>query len=257
MMPRVASLVLSYSACMNTQNCSFSHFRHIVTCIVFCSLVFTYCFLHSIFLLTPCFVFPNVNSSRPLIKLSITWRKNGVPVSSGLSDFNRRLTVLSPALSDAGYYECEAVLRSSSVPSVSAGAYLHVQGRKNAVTSVDKKKHFWKPFAFEKNRLGSPIYFRAKSPTCHKLHLLYLLNLEKHLEYKNYKCLIFANFFITAETPWQSSWKHRDFSRIPTAQNKMLKKNYPLFFFLRGNIQKYFLHLFLRCSQTFANRKKC
>lgn len=53
-------------------------------------------------------------------------------VNSGLSDFNRRLTILSPVVSDAGYYECEAVLRSSSVPSVSAGAYLHVQGKNKA-----------------------------------------------------------------------------------------------------------------------------
>ncbi|KAK2820619.1 hypothetical protein Q5P01_023578, partial [Channa striata] len=68
-----------------------------------------------------------VANARPLIKLGITWRKNGVLVTSGLSDFNRRLTVLSPVVSDSGYYECEAVLRSSSVPSVSAGAFLHVQ----------------------------------------------------------------------------------------------------------------------------------
>ncbi|XP_051926661.1 protein sidekick-2 isoform X2 [Hippocampus zosterae] len=67
-----------------------------------------------------------VANARPLIKLSITWRKNGVVIRSGLSDFNRRLTILSPLVADAGYYECEAVLRSSSVPSVSAGAYLHV-----------------------------------------------------------------------------------------------------------------------------------
>ncbi|TNN03245.1 hypothetical protein fugu_000274 [Takifugu bimaculatus] len=67
-----------------------------------------------------------VANARPLIKLSITWRKNGAPVSGGLSDFNRRLTVFGPVVGDAGYYECEAVLRSSSVPSVSAGAYLHV-----------------------------------------------------------------------------------------------------------------------------------
>uniref|UniRef100_A0A9J8B7S8 Sidekick cell adhesion molecule 2 n=1 Tax=Cyprinus carpio carpio TaxID=630221 RepID=A0A9J8B7S8_CYPCA len=67
-----------------------------------------------------------VANARPLIKLSISWKKDGVPVSSGLSDFNRRLTVLSPVVSDSGFYECEAVLRSSSVPSVSAGAYLHV-----------------------------------------------------------------------------------------------------------------------------------
>uniref|UniRef100_A0A671KSZ1 Sidekick cell adhesion molecule 2b n=1 Tax=Sinocyclocheilus anshuiensis TaxID=1608454 RepID=A0A671KSZ1_9TELE len=67
-----------------------------------------------------------VANARPLIKLSISWKKDGVPVRSGLSDFNRRLTVLSPVVSDSGFYECEAVLRSSSVPSVSAGAYLHV-----------------------------------------------------------------------------------------------------------------------------------
>uniref|UniRef100_A0A1A8DKE9 Sidekick homolog 2b (Chicken) n=1 Tax=Nothobranchius kadleci TaxID=1051664 RepID=A0A1A8DKE9_NOTKA len=37
-----------------------------------------------------------VANARPLIKLSISWRKNGVLVTSGLSDFNRRLTILSP-----------------------------------------------------------------------------------------------------------------------------------------------------------------
>ncbi|CAB1313297.1 unnamed protein product, partial [Coregonus sp. 'balchen'] len=68
-----------------------------------------------------------VANARPLIKLSITWRKNRVLVTSGLSDFNRRLTIISPVVSDSGFYECEAVLRSSSVPSVNAGANLHVQ----------------------------------------------------------------------------------------------------------------------------------
>ncbi|XP_030196012.1 protein sidekick-2 isoform X4 [Gadus morhua] len=67
-----------------------------------------------------------VANARPLIKLGISWRRNGVLVTSGLSDYNRRLTVLSPAASDAGFYECEATLRSSSVPSVSSGAFLHV-----------------------------------------------------------------------------------------------------------------------------------
>ncbi|XP_063077057.1 protein sidekick-2-like [Engraulis encrasicolus] len=67
-----------------------------------------------------------VANARPLIKLGISWRKDGVLVKNGLSDFNRRLTILSPLVSDSGLYECEAVLRSSSVPSVSAGAYLHV-----------------------------------------------------------------------------------------------------------------------------------
>ncbi|CAI9599940.1 unnamed protein product, partial [Staurois parvus] len=41
-------------------------------------------------------------------------------------EFGRRLTILNPTLSDAGYYSCEVTLRSSSVPPVTAGAYLTV-----------------------------------------------------------------------------------------------------------------------------------
>lgn len=46
-----------------------------------------------------------------------------------MRDFGRRLTISGPLVSDSGYYECEASLRSSSVPAVTAGAYLHVIGR--------------------------------------------------------------------------------------------------------------------------------
>ncbi|NWV56107.1 SDK2 protein, partial [Daphoenositta chrysoptera] len=67
-----------------------------------------------------------VANARPLIKLHIIWKKDGVPVSSGISDYSRRLTILHPTLSDSGFYECEAVLRSSSVPAVTAGAFLSV-----------------------------------------------------------------------------------------------------------------------------------
>ncbi|NXT63761.1 SDK2 protein, partial [Chaetops frenatus] len=67
-----------------------------------------------------------VANARPLIKLHIIWKKNGAPVSSGISDYSRRLTILHPTLSDSGFYECEAVLRSSSVPAVTAGAFLSV-----------------------------------------------------------------------------------------------------------------------------------
>ncbi|XP_031660645.1 protein sidekick-2 isoform X6 [Oncorhynchus kisutch] len=79
-----------------------------------------------------------VANARPLIKLSITWRKNRVLVTSGLSDFNRRLTIISPVVSDSGFYECEVVLRSSSVPSVNAGAYLHVQEPPQFVKEPEK-----------------------------------------------------------------------------------------------------------------------
>ncbi|XP_058231848.1 protein sidekick-2 isoform X2 [Hemibagrus wyckioides] len=67
-----------------------------------------------------------VANARPLIKLNIAWRKNGMVVNRGLRDFGRRLTISGPLVSDSGYYECEASLRSSSVPAVTAGAYLHV-----------------------------------------------------------------------------------------------------------------------------------
>ncbi|XP_012588441.1 PREDICTED: protein sidekick-2 [Condylura cristata] len=67
-----------------------------------------------------------VANARPLIKLHIIWRKDGVQLSGGISDYNRRLTIPSPSGSDSGYYECEAVLRSSSVPSAVRGAYLSV-----------------------------------------------------------------------------------------------------------------------------------
>lgn len=65
---------------------------------------------------------------RPLIKLHIIWKKDGVLLAGGISDYNRRLTIPNPTGSDTGYYECEAVLRSSSVPSVIRGAYLSVLG---------------------------------------------------------------------------------------------------------------------------------
>ncbi|XP_057572172.1 protein sidekick-2 [Hippopotamus amphibius kiboko] len=67
-----------------------------------------------------------VANARPLIKLHIIWKKDGMPLSGGISDYNRRLTIPNPTGSDTGYYECEAVLRSSSVPSVVRGAYLSV-----------------------------------------------------------------------------------------------------------------------------------
>ncbi|KAK9535167.1 hypothetical protein VZT92_007565 [Zoarces viviparus] len=67
-----------------------------------------------------------VANARPLVKMSITWRKDGLVVNTGIRDFGRRLVISLPAVGDSGYYECEASLRSSSVPSVTSGAFLHV-----------------------------------------------------------------------------------------------------------------------------------
>lgn len=65
-----------------------------------------------------------------------------------MSDFNRRLTILSPVVSDAGFYECEAILRSSSVPSVSAGAYLHVLGKTYKMNDSLKHGLLWVKISF-------------------------------------------------------------------------------------------------------------
>nr|XP_045038349.2 protein sidekick-2 isoform X2 [Desmodus rotundus] len=67
-----------------------------------------------------------VANARPLIKLHIIWKKDGVLLAGGISDYNRRLTIPNPTGSDSGFYTCEAALRSSSVPSVIRGAYLSV-----------------------------------------------------------------------------------------------------------------------------------
>lgn len=75
---------------------------------------------------------PRLPPRRPLIKLQIIWKKDGVPVSGGISDYSRRLTIPNPTASDAGYYQCEAVLRSSSVPPAARGAYLSVLGEAGA-----------------------------------------------------------------------------------------------------------------------------
>uniref|UniRef100_A0AAY4BHL4 Sidekick cell adhesion molecule 2a n=1 Tax=Denticeps clupeoides TaxID=299321 RepID=A0AAY4BHL4_9TELE len=61
--------------------------------------------------------FRNLPPFRPLVKLSITWRKNGQLFTRGVRDFGRRLSISGPLVSDSGFYECEASLRSSSVPS--------------------------------------------------------------------------------------------------------------------------------------------
>uniref|UniRef100_A0A8C4MJT3 Sidekick cell adhesion molecule 2 n=1 Tax=Equus asinus asinus TaxID=83772 RepID=A0A8C4MJT3_EQUAS len=63
-----------------------------------------------------------LTTSRPAPRAS----GDGLLLSGGISDYNRRLTIPNPTGSDSGYYECEAVLRSSSVPSVIRGAYLSV-----------------------------------------------------------------------------------------------------------------------------------
>ncbi|XP_069511212.1 protein sidekick-2 isoform X2 [Ambystoma mexicanum] len=79
-----------------------------------------------------------VANARPLIKLHIIWRKDGAVLASGISDYSRRFTILNPTVSDTGYYECEAILRSSSVPSVREGAFLSVSEPPQFVKEPDR-----------------------------------------------------------------------------------------------------------------------
>ncbi|XP_078728944.1 protein sidekick-2 [Lampetra fluviatilis] len=67
-----------------------------------------------------------VANARPVARLSLVWRKDGVTLHSGISDWGRRLTVQNPGLGAAGVYECEAVLKGSSVAPASARAHLSI-----------------------------------------------------------------------------------------------------------------------------------
>uniref|UniRef100_A0A4W3K1G6 Sidekick cell adhesion molecule 1 n=1 Tax=Callorhinchus milii TaxID=7868 RepID=A0A4W3K1G6_CALMI len=67
-----------------------------------------------------------VANARPVDKLSITWKRSGIILTSGIDAFGRRLTILNPTSADIGMYECEAVLQSSSVPSVHKRAHLSI-----------------------------------------------------------------------------------------------------------------------------------
>uniref|UniRef100_A0A8C5E0T0 Protein sidekick-2-like n=1 Tax=Gouania willdenowi TaxID=441366 RepID=A0A8C5E0T0_GOUWI len=60
--------------------------------------------------------FKSVFPCRPLVKMSITWRKDGAVVSTGIRDFGRRLVISMPTVSDSGYFECEASLSQQQRP---------------------------------------------------------------------------------------------------------------------------------------------
>ncbi|XP_072916750.1 protein sidekick-1 isoform X1 [Hemitrygon akajei] len=67
-----------------------------------------------------------IANARPLDRLNITWKQNGVILKSGINVFGRRLMILNPTSTSAGKYECEATLQSSSVPPVRAYAYVSI-----------------------------------------------------------------------------------------------------------------------------------
>uniref|UniRef100_A0A9J8AZB0 Sidekick cell adhesion molecule 1 n=1 Tax=Cyprinus carpio carpio TaxID=630221 RepID=A0A9J8AZB0_CYPCA len=56
-----------------------------------------------------------VANARPVEKLILMWRRNGVEVASGVGSFGRRLTIINPTSADVGMYVCEASLLDSNV----------------------------------------------------------------------------------------------------------------------------------------------
>uniref|UniRef100_A0A8B9F6B8 Sidekick cell adhesion molecule 1 n=1 Tax=Amazona collaria TaxID=241587 RepID=A0A8B9F6B8_9PSIT len=67
-----------------------------------------------------------VANARPLERLSITWKRNGIKITSGISSFGRRLTITNPTSADVGVYFCEAKLRDSTEEPARARAFLSI-----------------------------------------------------------------------------------------------------------------------------------
>ncbi|KAI6076511.1 Protein sidekick-1 [Aix galericulata] len=67
-----------------------------------------------------------VANARPIEKLSMTWKRNGIKITSGISSFGRRLTITNPTSADVGMYFCEAKLRDSTEEPARANAFLSI-----------------------------------------------------------------------------------------------------------------------------------
>ncbi|XP_014466304.3 protein sidekick-1 isoform X2 [Alligator mississippiensis] len=67
-----------------------------------------------------------VANARPVEKLSISWQRNGIIITSGISSFGRRLTITNPTSADIGMYFCVAELRDSLVEPARAKAFLSI-----------------------------------------------------------------------------------------------------------------------------------
>ncbi|KAJ8389678.1 hypothetical protein AAFF_G00115540 [Aldrovandia affinis] len=67
-----------------------------------------------------------VANARPVEKLNISWKRNGMELPSGVGMFGRRLTIVNPTSADVGLYVCEASLLDSSLKTVEAKAFLSI-----------------------------------------------------------------------------------------------------------------------------------
>ncbi|XP_076865315.1 protein sidekick-1 isoform X2 [Brachyhypopomus gauderio] len=120
-----------------------------------------------------------VANARPVEKLSLAWRRNGVEVASGVGTFGRRLTIVNPTSADVGLYVCEASLLDSSTKPAEARAFLSIieapyftaEPRRKTMGEVEKSvdipcqargvptpKLEWYKDAVPLSRLGEPRY---------------------------------------------------------------------------------------------------
>uniref|UniRef100_A0A671F772 Sidekick cell adhesion molecule 1 n=1 Tax=Rhinolophus ferrumequinum TaxID=59479 RepID=A0A671F772_RHIFE len=67
-----------------------------------------------------------IANARPVEELSVTWKRNGVRLTSGLHSFGRHLTISSPTSADSGAYVCEATLRRSTFEPARAKGFLSI-----------------------------------------------------------------------------------------------------------------------------------
>uniref|UniRef100_A0A8C4MT64 Sidekick cell adhesion molecule 1 n=1 Tax=Equus asinus TaxID=9793 RepID=A0A8C4MT64_EQUAS len=67
-----------------------------------------------------------IANARPVEDLSVSWKRNGVRITSGLHSFGRHLTISNPTSSDTGAYVCEATLRGSALEPARAKAFLSI-----------------------------------------------------------------------------------------------------------------------------------
>ncbi|XP_037669666.1 protein sidekick-1 isoform X2 [Choloepus didactylus] len=67
-----------------------------------------------------------IANARPVDELTVTWKRNGVRVTSGLHSFGRHLTISNPTSADMGMYVCEAALRGSTSEPARAQAFLSI-----------------------------------------------------------------------------------------------------------------------------------
>ncbi|XP_006889806.1 PREDICTED: protein sidekick-1-like [Elephantulus edwardii] len=67
-----------------------------------------------------------IANARPVEALSVSWKRNGMRVTSGLHSFGRYLTISNPTSADTGVYVCEATLRGRSFEPARAKAFLSI-----------------------------------------------------------------------------------------------------------------------------------